>query len=308
MDDAAAGDRTSGGTPACAPLVVAVVVTFNPGPELHAHLLAIREQVAQAIVVDNGSSQAAAIREVCEATGCEFVGNAANRGLAAALNQGAELALARGATWLATFDQDSLVPAAAVQSLLDAAETHPAPASIAILAVSHADRGTGRAYHHPSDVLQEGARWRELRTTITSGSLVRCATLRQLGLFEERLFIDCIDHEFCLRSRRHGWRVVEVPAVLMPHSLGASRVHNILGRRTVATHHSPLRRYYMTRNQLEVFGRHLLFDPVLCARALATLAAVSVFVLLLEEQRLAKLGAMLQGLADFAARRFGPRA
>lgn len=293
---------------AAGPAVAGVVVTYNPGPYLAGHLRALREQIAQVVVVDNGSADLEAVRSACAQAGCRLVRNERNLGIAAALNQGAAAALEAGADWLAMFDQDSLPPAGAVDALLQVVRQHPRGDRIGVVAMTHSDRGTGRPYHAPSDVLEETAQWRVLRSTITSGSLARCEVLRQLGGFEERLFIDVVDHEFCLRIRRHGWLVVEAPQVVMSHSLGASRVHRVLGRDTVLTHHSPLRRYYMTRNQLEICTRYLMFDPLWCSRVLATLASGTVAMLLVEDQRFAKLGAVLRACRDFALRRFGPRA
>jgi rhamnosyltransferase len=194
-----------------------------------------------------------------------------------------------------------------VPALLDVVQAHPAGQSIGLVSMTHRDRGTGRSYHAPGDVLAEGPGWRSLRSTITSGSLVRCEVLRRVGLFEERLFIDFVDHEFCLRLRRHGWLVVEAADVVLAHSMGSSQVRSVLGRRMVFTHHSPLRRYYITRNQLEVSARNLWFDPRWACRHLLHLAFGSVVVVLFEEQRLAKLQAVLRGVFDFATRRFGPR-
>jgi rhamnosyltransferase len=288
------------------PAAVGVVVTYNPGPYLAGHLRALREQIAQVVVVDNGSSDVEAVRRACGETGCRLVRNDRNLGIAAALNQGAAAALEAGAEWLAMFDQDSLPPPGAVDALLQLARAHPRSERIGVIAMTHSDRGTGRPYHAPSDVLEEGPGWRVLRTTITSGSLARCAVLRELGGFEERLFIDFVDHEFCLRLRRHGWLVVEAPDVVMTHSMGASREHRFLGRRMVLTHHGAWRRYFMTRNQLEIYSRNLLFDPVWSARGLATLAVGTVAMLLVEEQAPAKLRAVLRACRDFALRRFGP--
>jgi rhamnosyltransferase len=288
--------------------VLGVVVTFNPGPQLASSLSALRGQVAQVVVVDNGSSDGELVRRACSEAGCELIRNERNLGIAAALNQGAAVAMAAGAEWLAMFDQDSRPPAGAVDALLQVWREHPRAGRVGVIAMSHCDRGTGRPYHARSDVLEENGRWRILRTTITSGSLARCDVLRELGGFEERLFIDCVDHEFCLRIRRHGWLVVEAPQVVMTHSLGASRVHRILGRRTTLTHHSPLRRYYMTRNQLEIYRRNLVFDPVWSLRGLATLASDTFSMLLVEEETGAKLRAVLGACRDFALRRFGPRA
>lgn len=290
------------------PAVVGVVVTHNPDRDLASRLSALCRQMAHVVVVDNGSSDIDWVRRSCGEAGCHLIRNEGNLGIAAALNQGAAVALEAGAEWLAMFDQDSLPPAGAVDALLQVAREHPRPERIGVIAMTHSDRGTGRSYHAPSDILEETGRWRTLRTTITSGSLARCQVLRELGGFEERLFIDCVDHEFCLRIRRHGWLVVEAPGVVMTHSMGASRVHRVLGRRTVLTHHSPWRRYYMTRNQLEIYRRNLVFDPVWSLRGLATLASDTFAMLLVEEQPAAKLRAVLRACRDFALRRFGPRA
>lgn len=287
--------------------VLAVVVTFNPEQALASHLAALREQVAHVVVVDNGSTDLESVRAACNRTGCRLIANGRNVGVAAALNQAVAEAFACGASWLATFDQDSLVPPGAIGTLLALASDHPRRDTVGIVSMSHRDRGTGKPYHVPSEVIEQGPNWRMLRTTITSGSLVRTEVLRQIGGFESRLFIDFVDHEFCFRMRRHGWSVLEAADVTMSHTLGASRVHSFLGRDLVLTHHSAQRRYYMTRNQLEVYCRNLFFDPRWALRGLSYLVGHTAVVLLVEEQRAAKLAAVAQGFFDFVTRRFGPR-
>jgi len=186
-------------------------------------------------------------------------------------------------------------------------EAHPQRARIGILCAAHRDRGTGIGYVHQREVLGEGPGWRILRTSITSGSLVRCEVLRRAGMFEDRLFIDFVDHEFFLRARRAGFLVLEASDVVMDHSLGASTMRNFLGRRIVLTNHAATRRYYITRNQLEIYGRNLLFDPRWSVRGLVGLAYGTIAVLTLEEDKAAKFRAVRQGVRDFLARRFGPR-
>lgn len=297
----------AGGGVAARTRVLAAVVTYNPGAYLAFHLAALRRQVDQVVVVDNGSADLDAVRRACEASGCRLVANPRNLGIATALNQAADEARSAQVEWLATFDQDSLLPDGAIEAMLALADSHPRRQRVGMVAMTHKDRGTGKAYHAASDVLDETATWRLLRSTITSGSMVRCDVLGDCGGFEDRLFIDFVDHEFCLRIRRRGWLVVEAVGVVMSHSLGASRVHRLLWRRIVLTHHSPLRRYYITRNALEVYRRNLLFDPLWAGKGLLLLATGSAALLLFEEERVAKLGAMVRGVFDVATRRFGPR-
>lgn len=287
--------------------VLAVVVSYNPDDELASRLRALRGQVRTLLVVDNGSANSAAVQAMAQEAGCSVILNASNLGIAEALNQGARAAAQQGATWLATFDQDSLVPACAIADLLALYPTLPDRDRVAVLAMSHRDRGTGRDYHRSGEVIEESERWRLVRTSITSGSLVRVDAFRQLGLFDAGLFIDMVDLDFCLRCRRHGLRVVESREVTLTHSMGDSTSRAVLGRNIVLTRHSPLRRYYITRNQLEMCRRYLAADPRWVLGALWDLVGGIAVTLLLEEERGAKLRAMLAGLRDFALRRFGPR-
>lgn len=286
--------------------VVAAVVTYNPGGDLAQHLRALRQQADHVVVIDNGSTDLPAVQRAAAQADCQLIANGANLGVATALNQGAAKALELDAEWFAMFDQDSLLPPGAIDGVLACFEAHPQRDRVGMVSVSHRDRGTQADYHHRLDIIQETPEWRLLRVTITSGSLVRCEVLRQVGLFEDRLFIDSVDHEFCLRMRRKGWLVMESRAQVMAHSIGASTAHRLLGVRLVCTHHSPLRRYYITRNLLEVGVRNLWFDPTWSIKSLWQLAAGDAAAVFYERDKLAKLRAVLRGAAHFALRRFGP--
>jgi rhamnosyltransferase len=288
-----------------APMVVAVVVTYNPGPELAENLMALRDQCTEVVVVDNGSANGRWVAELAMHLGVRFIPNERNLGVATALNQGRTLAIERGAEWLATFDQDSLLPFGAVQAVLAQLTQQPDPHRYGIVTTAHCDRGIQRDYHHPVDIIKETEHWRILRSTITSGSLIRCDVLQAIGPFDERLFIDAVDLEFCLRMRRRGWLIGEAREIVMQHSIGAATQHRLLGVRLVCTHHSAVRRYYITRNMLEVCVRHVLFDPRWALKGLAIIAAGALMSVLREQDKLAKLLAVLRGFRDFGLRRFG---
>jgi rhamnosyltransferase len=285
---------------------LAVVVTYNPDADLSRNLAALRLQFAHVLVVDNGSANVEPVRVAATESGCVLVCNSTNFGIARALNQGVEALLAGSFGWLATFDQDSLLPDGGIDGLFATCAAYPAAERIGIMAMAHRDRGTGRDYHHRVDILEEEPAWRLLRATITSGSMVRREVFEQVGRFEDDLFIDAVDHEFCLRVRRHGWLIVEARAHVMAHSIGATTVTKVLGLPVVCTHHSPLRRYYMVRNHLEVCRRNILFDPAWSFKAFAQAGSGALAAVLCEQRKLAKLRAVLLGLAHFMLRRFGP--
>lgn len=287
--------------------VVGCVVTYHPGPELARHLATLRPQVEALVVVDNGSAHPHEVAAAARANDCLFIGNEHNLGIAAALNQAVRQAQALGARWLAMFDQDSSAPADLVPRLLQFGLAHPQADRIGVLSASHRDRATQAHYHHPWDILREGPADRLLRSAITSGSMVRMTLFDEVGLFDEALFIDSVDHDFCLRARRRGWAIVESRELVLDHSIGAITVERLFGLRVVCTHHNAQRRYYMTRNLLEVCRRYLRFDPRWSFKGLLVLAGGTLAVLLYEGDKAAKLAAIAQGAAHFVRRRFGPR-
>lgn len=290
-----------------APSVLAAVVTYFPGEYLGRHLTALRDQVDDLVVIDNGSPGFAAIEQAALPAGCRVIGNGANLGIAAALNQAAQLARDEGYDWLATFDQDSLIPAGAIAGLLDLEAAHPDRQRIGVLAMSHHDRHLDKPHVDRHAILRETADWSEVRVAITSGSLIRVATLEAVGGFDADLFIDQVDHDFCLRCRRHGWLIIQSREQVLEHAIGEAKAAKVLWLTGSLSNHSPERRYYITRNSLEVCRRHLTTDFSWARVELQRLVWNSTATVLLEGQKRAKASAMLHGAWHFAIRRFGPR-
>ena len=136
--------------------------------------------------------------------------------------------------------------------------------------------------------------------------MARTSDLIEIGTFDESLFIDCVDHDICLRLRRHDKIVFEATALAMSHSIGDATRHRKFGIWFTCTNHSAIRRYYMTRNQLEVSRRNLFFDPLWSVKGVLQLVSGLVAVLLFEENKSAKFRAAGAGFFDFFRRRFGP--
>ncbi|HSV35766.1 MAG TPA: glycosyltransferase family 2 protein [Ramlibacter sp.] len=287
--------------------VLAVVVTYHPDASLQRNLAALRAQVAEVVVVDNASANIADVAAAAAAVGCRLVCNEVNVGIARGFNQGIAIAMAEGYDWVATFDQDSLLPAGAIQGLLDMYYSHPKSLDIGAIVPAHRDRNTGRDYYMPKDILQDAGDWRLLRTTISSGALVPASIYRRVGVMDESLFIDFVDHDFFLRCRMQGLLVVEASRQVMEHSLGNAVEKKLSRVRLTLSNHSAMRRYYMTRNQLEVYVRYLRADPFWAVRGLFFLGVSSALVLVFEANRIANFRAMLKGAAHFATRRFGAR-
>ncbi|MDE3084842.1 MAG: hypothetical protein KGJ37_06460, partial [Verrucomicrobiota bacterium] len=141
---------------------------------------------------------------------------------------------------------------------------------------------------------------------ITSGTLMDLRAYRRIGPMDEKLFIDYIDHDYCLRARNLGYEILVSYRAVLLHNLGAKRRVEVAGRSLRPTFHSEIRHYYMARNRILMWRRYArrfphwwLFDA--CFGVLNV-----VRVLLAEDKRTAKLAAMLRGIWHGLLGRTGP--
>ena len=237
--------------------VAAVVVLFHAERALvQALLQVLRPQLAQLYLVDNSEPADGQLASLA-ADGVHYLSMGGNAGIASAQNAGIRAAMAAGCSHVLLLDQDSLPPADLVAGLL-AAEQQLLQRGERVAAVAPVflDLQVNRL----SPALQAG-RWRlhsrypqpedrdPLPTAfvIASGALLPVASLQQVGLMDEALFIDWVDVEWGQRASRLGYGSWLVPTLRMQHCIGqgatrcAGRAFNL---------HSERRNYYILRNAL----------------------------------------------------------
>ncbi len=280
--------------------ICAVVVAYVPDEGFETRLRAILPQVARLVVVDNTPQPISLSPELMAVWGARLhcIANHANRGVAAALNQGLEYALQQGCPWVLTFDQDTRCHSnmvAVLRNIYD--DCSPKPAVI------------GSNYFDPRNnkpkVSPRGDMCLVQKTVITSGSLVNAEMARMIGNFREDYFIDQVDHEFCLRLRSQGCRVIISREPLMTHSVGRSGGADLPFFGVLPTH-PPLRKYYIARNTVVTISAFWRLEPDWCLRRFTRLIFGLVYTAVLEENRPAKVRAFFAGIADGVCRRLGP--
>ena len=279
--------------------ICAVVVTYFPKPSCVDNLAAILSQVGKLLVVDKGSSAEAfaPVEEAGRRLGVTIVRLGANLGIATALNTGLKFARDHGFRWLATFDQDSQPTPGMIEAMAAAFAAFPRPETIAIITPCHVDRRLGvRVRERGSEDSGEG--WRIIPSTMTSGNLVAVEIALGVGGFDDSLFIDYVDHEFCLRLRRHGYRVLEALRARLLHQLGAMERRWFIFKHVTITNHPVLRRYYSSRNRLIVWRGYWRYAPVWVIRDMRRFAFETLYIVLYEQQSQAKFAAIVRGLRD----------
>ena len=272
------------------------MVTYYPDDGFPARAQRLLAQVRFAIVVDNRSGEEARqmLRQWVQAhPSVELIENAENLGIAAALNQGARRAIDRGFSWMLSMDQDSDADASMVEQLLKTYDDCPFRQHVSWI---------GAQFRCPGDALRREAlpdgRFVEVRATNTSGALLSLAAFARVGPFREDYFIDSVDHEYCLRLRGAGYRIVQSVRPLMIHPIGQPVRHKLLGLSCMCLNHSPLRRYYRTRNRLRTVATYWWREPMWSGRELCDIVREGVLIALYEREKIAKIREMLRGFRD----------
>lgn len=289
--------------------ICAVVVSYHPDGQLVANVSSLLPQIDELLVVDNGSGPGsnAVLEALAALPNVRLVRHSNNLGIAAALNVGARYALEKSYPWLATFDQDSFAPQGFIASLRESYDKCPYRERVAIVAPRFREKDSEPEFIRSYVRRREHSDYSRIDVTMTSGNLVRTDVFRTAGWFDEPLFIDYVDHEFCMRVRKLGWYVIEASNAILDHSCGAATARRIGGKTIRSTNHSALRRYYISRNRTVLFKRYLkdetrwvLDDMFNC------LLREPVRILLFEQDRRAKMRATIKGVRDGVLNRLGP--
>lgn len=284
----------------------AVVVTYNPDEEFSVRVQQVLAQFPRVFIVDNGS--AAVARDMLASLAAEvpdgkvaLLLNDANLGIAQALNQGVSRALQEGFVWGVTLDQDTLVYPDMLETL------------IAVYADCGFERalvgGNYRNVNKQKNFIEcrsDGERYRECKTLITAGTLIPLALAESIGGFRSDYFIDSVDHEFCLRARANGFRVVISCKPVMSQSIGSGVVAGSLFSRFASFNHSPVRKYYIARNTLVTARNYLFREPAWALRQMWRLLSDFASILLFEAGKFEKTKAFLRGLLHGVIGRMGP--
>ncbi|HWL00864.1 MAG TPA: glycosyltransferase [Microbacteriaceae bacterium] len=220
--------------------VVAVVAAFRPDDGFRERVRVLLEQVESVVIVDDGSG----VPPIAEER-IDWIAHPTNLGIGAALNTGVARARSLGATHVLTLDQDTLLHpdyVASVSGAFDAATITRAGVAVADVINGVASIPT---WHSPEGLpLAPEA--------IQSGMLVSVDCIDDAGAFDERLFIDSVDREFCHRIRERGWAVVIASGASIEHEIGRLEPLRAGGS---YEWHAPFRQYYIARNGVIVARR-----------------------------------------------------
>jgi rhamnosyltransferase len=222
--------------------IAATVVLYNPDSTVLDNIETFLNQVERLYVIDNSEKiNKILIDNIQKLPIVKYICNNSNLGIAAALNIGAEEAIRDGYSHLLTMDQDSKATEGMVKKLYQIISSFP---NIGIVAAEHVNL---KVHTEPKDKITE-----EILFTMTSGNLLSLSAYKIAGQFMEKLFIDHVDHEFCLRLNKLGFKIIKTSEAIVYHKLGKAVNKKFFHFNFCPSNHPPIRLYYRTRNRFYV--------------------------------------------------------
>ncbi|MEE5988673.1 glycosyltransferase [Ligilactobacillus equi] len=238
--------------------IAAGVVVYNPGesPRFQTAFASVMANFERIYVFDNSSQP---VKLPAGDGKIVYLTAGKNVGIARALNQIMLAAKRDGYDWVVTLDQDSVVPAklamVLAQNLTDT--------KLAIVCPQVVD------YRRQYQTVVTSPASEFVERAITSGSCTSVAAWEKVGGFDEWMFIDLVDNEFCKRLILAGYRILQLNKVILDQEYGEIQAKSVtvqhfwqgiarllgnqnfakLGYRKAV---NPVRVYYCNRNVIYV--------------------------------------------------------
>lgn len=275
-----------------------VCVVYNPDKvRLFQCISSVCSQVNKVWIIDNSDYKVdfSDILTINENINIYSLGE--NKGIAFALNYGCKLALQNEADWLLTLDQDSIIPKNMISSYLDVIEEQQ-ELKIGIICCNIRCCRNDSSNSKYNEILDQKLCW-------TSGSLMNLACYKMTNGFNDDLFIDGVDFDYCYSIRNIGYKIIKNCKVVMDHKLGESEDYKLFGCHLFyVTNHNHIRWYYIVRNSLWISYKYSDVFPE-AKFSYYNICKYLGKIIMFEKNKVDKIKAVYRGYKDFKYRRFG---
>lgn len=216
-----------------------IVILYDPPENIFCNIATYIDDVDILYIFDNSIVYNNCIPEKYTEKAI-YIHTGVNEGIAKCLNQALDFTKKAGIEYLLAMDQDSSFNEGDMNQYLKLLTQE----------------------NHSENISMFGIRYYPLRKNekketvynqliITSGSIINVTTAIKMGGFDENLFIDGVDTEFCLKSFKIGFKTACYNQICLKHLLGdEKKVKTPLFQNKYRKFHNPIRLYYIVRNHL----------------------------------------------------------
>lgn len=237
--------------------IAAVIILYHPGKELIFNIESYYDILDKIFVFDNSETKSAVHDDLVKLSKIELYQDFNNGGIAKRLNEACEIALNEQFEWLLTMDQDSYFANGVIQNYITCVQQYFEKEKVALFGTKFGRNEQGAV----ADCVAIKA-----EKLITSGSLLNLSLYQAIGKFDEQLFIDAVDYDYCFRAQMAGFSNIEFSNVRIVHQVGnevcRSSIKTLFLFKKKKEIHSPLRCYYLYRNMLYLNEKYKNQDKV----------------------------------------------
>jgi rhamnosyltransferase len=230
--------------------IAAVAILYHPQENVLANILSYYDSVDKIFVYDNTETTSLNKDIFLDYPKIEYYHEFKNEGISKRLNDACEAAVREGFSWLLTMDQDSYFSEISISNYFKCVREYAGIERVAIC---------GPQYTTPN-VISDECNAKEVDLLITSGCLLNLSLFAVIGKFDEALFIDSVDHDYCIRAKINGFSIIKFSNIYMSHALGhevfRASIKTLYIARKKKQVHSPTRCYYMYRNLLYLESKY----------------------------------------------------
>jgi rhamnosyltransferase len=283
------------------PKICGCVILFRPQDNVFDNIQSYYGDIDLLYVVDNSEREYVNghLSDNLKKLGkVRYISNYENLGIAKALNQAVHEARKDGYEFILTMDQDSVVEDGYIAKIICLLKKNKLDIeSLGIISPFH--KTYLECMNNDKEEIVDKL------IVMTSGNLLNIKAHEKVGGFWNELFIDWVDHEYCLRLKKNNYRVVQINTVVLYHSLGEIKKHSFLNKTFYSFNHSALRRYYQSRNSRYVVERYKNVFPEVILLERETLIYSLKSIIFFERDKINKLIMILKGYFDYKKKIFG---
>ena len=234
----------------------ACVILYNPSEDNIKNIDTYLSKVSELYVYDNTETKSNE-NLFKDYPNVHYYWDGENKGLSVRLNQACERALKSKFDYLLTMDQDSSFLEENIDQYFGNILSFPTKEKVAVYGLEYI----------LNDINDSTPNYSEVDHLITSGSVLNLKLFSEIGGFDENLFIDGVDIDYCYSALTKGFLNIKFGKLFFEHSLGEpvrrGSIFTLFLIKKNKLIHSPIRVYYMYRNMLYLEKKHKIQLPEL---------------------------------------------
>jgi rhamnosyltransferase len=272
-------------------MLATIIITFNPQiSQLIDTIKKLNQFNNNILIIDNNSTNKKEMHDYFDfntINTLNIIFNDINIGLASALNQGFNHFLNREPKieWVLTLDQDTIISSDYLFVFFDNLKNVNI---IKTALVSPKVKLVGKEYKN-----KEESNLSKSNFAITSGCFTNLSAWTSLGGFDDFLFIDGIDHDYCFRVMKNNLDIIRLNSLIIKQTIGTPKSFDFFGfKKFLVFNHSFHRKFYIVRNKIYLTKKHRMKWSI----TFLSLIKIFLMIIFFEDNKVKKLHYYLKGI------------